>query len=440
MQVQNDRLRSLVNCWPFAVIFAGICALILYFGANNVTGQLAKLVDAIIWYGIILCILAGLVCFVFSMLGMRRSFNELGDLETQIDASGPNRAAIESTFGRLREQKKERPGGISIGPLSDVTEHLLTRLTAMGVGRKAAEAESRKADLQDARELTLQSELSRPCSAAMNTIVAFLLILGILGTLAGVHQVIQDGIQDIGRLEPALRPSQWAVGGTCLLLLLRGIYLLCVNRYVTRLDSVSMTSIHPPKQDTKSNWKAILNSLKGERTLSEFAWKGLEAAQLDQPLKDLQASVQAAGKALPAGRLHPAQSPEQAPPAPAATPATSLKDVAAGIDSFAASGRDAATILRALADKVSPLGDTGDMECALLEQTARERLEAPLPPTAAREFVKGFSGSLVNKAAMDYALKAVSTPNPPEAPAYRPQPTYSGAGRASAPAPAPGKA
>lgn len=103
--------------------------------------------------------------------------------------------------------------------------------------------------LTDMHELTLHNETGRFCTATMNTIISCLLICGILGTLIGVHNVINNtqvgGIGAIGYLPQALMPSMLAVLFTILLIIIRGIYLAAVERYVSRLDRFTLERLLP---------------------------------------------------------------------------------------------------------------------------------------------------------------------------------------------------
>lgn len=103
--------------------------------------------------------------------------------------------------------------------------------------------------LTDMHELTLHNETGRFCTATMNTIISCLLICGILGTLMGVHNVINNtqeaGISAIANLSQALEPSQWAVGFTIVLIIFRGIYLAAVEQYMSRLDRFTLERLLP---------------------------------------------------------------------------------------------------------------------------------------------------------------------------------------------------
>lgn len=103
-------------------------------------------------------------------------------------------------------------------------------------------------DMSALHEITLQRELGRWDSAGMNTIVSFLLILGILGTLTGVHSVLVKDVRmglDIEKLAPALLPSAIAVGGTVLLIIMRARYSMRVSKYIAALDAFCIKEIIP---------------------------------------------------------------------------------------------------------------------------------------------------------------------------------------------------
>lgn len=108
---------------------------------------------------------------------------------------------------------------------------------------RAAKAKDRK-DIElslpsagDLREMTLQSELSGVAPSSLNTIVSFLLILGIFGTMSGVHDVLHDlGLDDIQNMKPALRPSVVAIIFTVILITLRAVYAALLDHYLILLD------------------------------------------------------------------------------------------------------------------------------------------------------------------------------------------------------------
>ncbi len=89
----------------------------------------------------------------------------------------------------------------------------------------------------DLNEMTLQTELSGMAPSSLNTIVSFLLILGICGTMSGVHvYLMNQSLEDIQDLRPALRPSMAAIICTVILIASRALYAALVDHYLLRLD------------------------------------------------------------------------------------------------------------------------------------------------------------------------------------------------------------
>ncbi len=142
----------------------------------------------------------------------------------------------------------------------------------------------------DLREITLQTELSRTAPASLNTLVHILLVLGICGTLLGVHLALGKGyVHNIGMgdLKPALLPSMCAVIGTVVLIILRAIYAARVDRYLVRLDEWT--------RDFQRNVVPAQGNA-AERQI-EHATEGLE-----EPLKDWVKPETDAGKAARSSR------------------------------------------------------------------------------------------------------------------------------------------
>lgn len=238
----------------FALFFLLDAVLIFCFHERAVTEFVCTVVGHLVLPLILLCFAGGAICFLFSAFGICvTAMRNLTKLESNVDPFRRKtdkpvaaKALLDKCANMVAELDKER--GFEWGGMNTAPRHLYNRLRALGVERGQ---EKRIADsgavsgLQDLHELTMQSELSRACSSGMNTIISFLLILGILGTLTGVHGVIKTGVQDVSDLAPALEPSQWAVGFTVILLMLRGVYLRMVDRYIYRLDKLTMDCLRP---------------------------------------------------------------------------------------------------------------------------------------------------------------------------------------------------
>lgn len=121
-------------------------------------------------------------------------------------------------------------------------------------------------ELHDLHELTLQDELGYASSAALRTVISFLLILGILGTLTGVHSVVasESDTPLTSAMASALLPSMLAVGSTVVLMLLRGVYSAKVDAFLEELDFYTMTVLSPrlqPASDTQRNREELKKAI-----------------------------------------------------------------------------------------------------------------------------------------------------------------------------------
>ena len=126
--------------------------------------------------------------------------------------------------------------------------------------------------LHDLRELALQDEMSRFSVATLRTIIAFLLIVGIFGTLYGIHDVIEGlkssylGDLKIEKLRPALEPSMCAVACTVLLMWMRGFFSYFLQRYLLDLDQITMEELLPrlqPESRTQESHKNFDTHIEG---------------------------------------------------------------------------------------------------------------------------------------------------------------------------------
>lgn len=107
--------------------------------------------------------------------------------------------------------------------------------------------------LGDLRALTYAAESARAPIWKLRIVISVMLIIGILGTLAGVHVAIVDGDPNrvewqsvlMSKLQPALIPSSFAVFCTILLIILRGFYRQRVDEYIGRLDRHTVSFYFP---------------------------------------------------------------------------------------------------------------------------------------------------------------------------------------------------
>lgn len=248
----------------------------------DITDWLIKILQPNIqWFTVALTI-AGVWCWHLSLRGVPQEASRLRLLKrSRILTEG----IIAVTISELDNQRKNT---------WQFPNHLGLRMKAL----KKAEEETKSAtaseeertfkspvfpSLSDMHELTLHNETSRLCATSMNTIISGLLICGILGTLMGVHNVIndiqRDGLRAIHDLPQALQPSMWAVGCTIFLIILRGIYTAAVLRYVSALDRLTLERLLPYYSKKKKPESAHKKKLS---TLSD------NIAQLKNQTKDLE--------------------------------------------------------------------------------------------------------------------------------------------------------
>lgn len=94
-------------------------------------------------------------------------------------------------------------------------------------------------------DISLHRELSKLDSALVSAILSFLLVMGILGTLTGVHDVLKEQEINLRDLADALLPSACAVFGTIFLMIGRAFYMNRVMYCLAMLDELTMQVILP---------------------------------------------------------------------------------------------------------------------------------------------------------------------------------------------------
>ena len=122
--------------------------------------------------------------------------------------------------------------------------------------------------LHDLNELTLQEEFGRWSSSGLRIFVSVLLILGICGTLFRVENLREETIMK--DLPLVLEPSMWAVGGTVLLIWLRGFYEYFFRKYLKDLNlfTMEMLSRLQPQNLTSEDLDKEIENFKGK--MGEF--------------------------------------------------------------------------------------------------------------------------------------------------------------------------
>lgn len=181
----------------------------------------------------VICLI-GSVGFLMALYSLGKLIWQIGQLH-QIEQPIPydQDGALKEKFAGIRAERRH----------ATIRQLVLQSFYKVFQKHRAVKAKDRK-DIElslpsagDLREMTLQSELSGIAPSSLNTIVSFLLILGIFGTMSGVHDVLQDlGLDDIQNMKPALRPSVVAIIFTVVLIMLRALYAALLDHYLIQLD------------------------------------------------------------------------------------------------------------------------------------------------------------------------------------------------------------
>lgn len=216
----------------------------------NIITEIINWLAGGVMYAIWGCLGIGILCGTEALLHINNEENYLHRNTTNmLLGTSPHHTERMSTLKKWLDNHKE----VRVGQ----GHHLLLRLQTIydSVGR----TESRvMPSLHDLHILTMQDEMSRFWPNILRTITSFLLILGIFGTLSGVHGVVGGNIE-ASALSPALEPSMWAVGSTVLLMWLRGGYLAMLDKYLEHLDLFTLTEIIPMLQPSSKIGQANAN-------------------------------------------------------------------------------------------------------------------------------------------------------------------------------------
>lgn len=161
-------------------------------------------------------------------------------LERNITSDTPPEKHAEQVEAKLKElrQAKKISG----------RDHLSQRLEPMIHISKQVDSKLRLPSLDDLHELSLEYEFSRTSVCLQSSIQATVLILGICGTLWGVHIGIGSSEFAPQELKVALRPGMAAVTCTVLLTISKGIYMRTLNTYMSILDRYTIDTLVPCMQ------------------------------------------------------------------------------------------------------------------------------------------------------------------------------------------------
>lgn len=198
---------------------------------------------------IILLGLYGLWCAYLAIRGMNRHLHHFASLSKQKLFDPPVEGLnVEKYCGELSEwlnqveAESAQPG-----------KHFKERVRSLVETQNQAEKAQVDIDLpgmEDLGNLTDLAEQSSPSVVGLNVTISFLLILGILGTLQGIHGSMSDAdsIQELSELEPALLPSAFAVGFTVILMVAKGVYQYKRSHYMVALNRFTLLQLIPHLQ------------------------------------------------------------------------------------------------------------------------------------------------------------------------------------------------
>lgn len=224
----------------------------------------------------------GVLCAICAIYGVHRDVSRMEKCGENINFADDaqnfdkRKKQLDDYIQLLRKGKEDR---------ARVGEGKLLQLRLETIS-DAVDAQSTKLmpSLHDLHSLSEQDEMSRRSSCWLRTITSFLLIMGILGTLTGVHKVLEHGNPKIPALGNALQPSMYAVFFTIILMWLRGWYVAKLDGYLEKLDLFTMTKLMPflqPVTDVRATTIAL------NQDLAELKKKEKELKDLNMRMTQL---------------------------------------------------------------------------------------------------------------------------------------------------------
>lgn len=189
---------------------------------------------------IIAAFAAGVVCIITSCIRARKSMYTLNECRRRYRVPGAWEKASPTEDAALHFQKSDHL----------LNDHLLNRINALEVALKARNPErGERAEfpsLSDLHAITQYREQSHRDVSSMHMIISILLILGILGTLTGIHEIVENEHIALSALREALLPSMYAVFFTVILIIARSLlYSRVFNLYTAELDEYTLSVILP---------------------------------------------------------------------------------------------------------------------------------------------------------------------------------------------------
>lgn len=218
---------------------------------NGQSHAITGLITAVIY---IVAVVGGLALF-YSWSSVRREREALKWVEDKVSTRKLGLVTLRKEILE-REDQTEMPYLESSLVYSRLKE--IERVLSRGKKKKddeVAEKQITPPQLQDLHRVTLQEMQSRTAPTWLRITTSVLLIIGICGTLWGVHECIgnQHGASSqLSALSDALNPSKNAVFFTILLYIGQSLYLMGLERFICYLDRLTMTKFLPDLQPASS--------------------------------------------------------------------------------------------------------------------------------------------------------------------------------------------
>lgn len=161
------------------------------------------------------------------------------------------------------------PGAISIGEKGSTrvrSSYIADRLFVILCSVSTANLVRKAPTLTDLHELTQQQERGEFTTALFRALTPSMLVIGILGTLIGVHNQLRlfDANAGIEQLVSALGPGIMAVLGTIICIVLRGVYNNRYAAYTTQLDEFTLKHLLPffrPKGELQADVETFKDTM-----------------------------------------------------------------------------------------------------------------------------------------------------------------------------------
>lgn len=233
---------NVIGCFPAALV-----AVIVHILARLLDSQ-TPLQFAVLAFFIVI----GLLAFIQARSGIREekhAFEENRRLELNPDTIKHLVEQYPSDpMGRAADEVFKDKGGVKEMGIGIRWHHRERLRNIISAAFPQGSHTGHLPSLNNLRVLAAAAEMSRQPAWILKSIAATLLIVGIMGTLYGVHQAlpVEAGVRiDMLQVRAALLPSAIAVGGTILFTLLRGWYLRDVAEHLGRLDRHTLRFYFP---------------------------------------------------------------------------------------------------------------------------------------------------------------------------------------------------